>query len=144
MSNDQILTIERSFNASPEVVFDAWTKPETLALWWGPEGVTTPVVELDVREGGEWTTTMHSEKMGNKVVSGVYKIIARPSRLVFTWGWSVNGERGHETEVEVLFEKSTNGTKMTMNQRVFTDVSDRDNHNMGWVSSFTCLEKALA
>lgn len=86
MSNDQVLTIERNSNASPEAVFDAWTDPEILSQWWGPEGVSIPALDLDVKEGGAWTTTMYSDQMGNKVVSGTYKIVERPSRLVFTWG----------------------------------------------------------
>lgn len=144
MSNDQVLTIERNFNAAPEAVFDAWTDPEILSQWWGPEGVSIPALDLDVKEGGAWTTTMYSDQMGNKIVSGVYKIVERPNRLVLTWGWTnEDGSRGHETEIEVLFEKSGNGTKMTMHQQVFTDATDRNNHNMGWVSSFVCLEKTL-
>lgn len=144
MSDDQVLTIERNFSASPEAVFDAWTDPNILSQWWGPEGVSTPKLDLNVKEGGAWTTTMYSEQMGNKIVSGTYKSVERPDRLVFTWAWSQDdGSRGLETEVEVLFEKSDLGTKMTLNQQTFNDLADRDNHNMGWVSSFNCLEKAL-
>ena len=144
MSSDQVLTIERNFNASPEAVFDAWTDPDTLSQWWGPEGVSIPVLDLDVKEGGAWTTTMYSDQMGNKIVSGIYKTIERPNRLVLTWAWSgEDGSRGDETEIEVLFEKSGDGTKMTMHQQKFNDVTNRDNHNMGWVSSFNCLEKVL-
>ena len=144
MSNDQVLTIERNFKASPEALFDAWTDPEILSQWWGPEDVSIPVLDLDVKEGGAWTTTMFSDQMGNKIVSGTYKTIERPNRLVFTWGWTgEDGSRGHETEIEVLFEKSDDGTKMTMHQQKFCDATDRDNHYMGWVSSFNCLEEAL-
>ena len=144
MSNDQVLTIERTFKASPEALFDAWTNPEILSHWWGPEDVSIPVLDLDVKEGGAWTTTMFSDQMGNKIVSGTYKTIERPNRLVFTWGWKgEDGSRGHETEIEVLFEKSGDGTKMTMHQQKFCDATDRDNHYMGWVSSFNCLEEAL-
>lgn len=145
MGNDQVLTIERKFNASPEAVFDAWTNPNILSQWWGPEGVSIPALDLDVKEGGTWTTTMYSDQMGNKIVSGSYTAIERPNRLVLTWAWTEeDGSRGHETEIEVLFEKSGDGTKMTMHQQKFTDASDRDSHNMGWVSSFNCLEKTLA
>jgi len=145
MSDDQVLTIERNFSATPEAVFDAWTDPNILSQWWGPEGVSIPTLDLDVKEGGTWTTTMYSEQMGNKIVSGTYKTVERPGRLVFTWAWSQDdGAPGHETEIEVLFEKSDVGTKMTLNQQTFRDLAERDNHSMGWVSSFNCLEKALA
>ncbi|MFK5979549.1 MAG: SRPBCC domain-containing protein [Rhizobiaceae bacterium] len=145
MSNDQVLTIERKFNASPEAVFDAWTDPNILSQWWGPEGVSIPALGLDVKEGGTWTTTMYSDQMGNKIVSGSYTAIERPNRLVLTWAWTEeDGSRGHETEIEVLFEKSGDGTMMTMHQQKFNDATERDNHNMGWVSSFNCLEKTLA
>ena len=52
MSDDQTLRMERVFAATPEQLFDAWTKADQLVRWWGPEGVTIPRHELDIREGG--------------------------------------------------------------------------------------------
>src|SRR5271154_3427625 len=44
--------ITREFDASRELVFQAWTDPKHLAQWWGPRGFTCPRCEIDVRPGG--------------------------------------------------------------------------------------------
>ena len=36
-----------------------------------------------------------------------------------TWGWEQDGERGHETVIEVTFEPTSAGTKMRLVQSVF-------------------------
>jgi len=48
------LVVRRTIGASPERVFDAWTKPERLRLWWGPRGVTCTAAEVDLRVGGRY------------------------------------------------------------------------------------------
>jgi len=46
------VTIERTFPAPPEAIWTLWTLPEHFASWYGPEGSTVPVAEMDVRVGG--------------------------------------------------------------------------------------------
>ena len=144
MSEDTILRIEREFNAAPETVYNAWVDPAVLTKWWGPEGMTTPEFELNTHEGGSWTTTMESAEGNRVTTSGAYKVLEPPSRLVFTWAWTQeDGSRGAETEVEVILAKSNLGTRMILVQGTFADMAARDNHNMGWSSSFNDLDKAL-
>lgn len=144
-TDDRVLTIERVFRTTPEELFDAWTRPELLIEWWGPEGMKTPEHEMDVREGGAWATTMVSDKGERHAVSGVYKVIDRPRRLVFTWGWrQPDGSRGHETIVEVRFEPVAEGTRQTLLQQLFQSGAERDNHNIGWNSSFNDLDRFVA
>jgi len=140
--DDQILVVERTLPASPETVFDAWVNPEVLVQWWGPEGMSIPQHALDVREGGAWETTMRNKDGGEVTCSGVYRVIDRPHRLVFSWAWlQDDGSRGPETDIEVTFTAVEGGTKMVLDQRSFANVEARDNHGMGWNSSFNCLEK---
>lgn len=49
----------RVMNASPALVYEAWTKPEHLAQWWGPNGFTNTFHEFDLRPGGLWEFVMH-------------------------------------------------------------------------------------
>ena len=144
VSDDTTLVIEREFQASREKVYEAWTNPEILQKWWGPQGVTIPKLDLDVREGGEWVTTFHSEQMGERIVSGRYITLEPPNRLVFTWGWTENGKRGHETEVEIVLVQSDEKTLMVLTQKIFTAVENRDGHRHGWTSSFIKLGELLA
>lgn len=48
----QDLVITRAFDAPVELVWRAWTEPELVMRWWGPEGFTCPSAVMDVREGG--------------------------------------------------------------------------------------------
>jgi len=78
------LTITRTFDASREKVWRAWTDPAHLAAWWGPEGFTNPVCELDVRPGGAIHIVMRGPDGVEYPMHGVYREIAAPERLVFT------------------------------------------------------------
>ncbi|MBD2867501.1 SRPBCC family protein [Paenibacillus arenilitoris] len=49
----------RVLNASPALVYEAWTNPEHLAQWWGPDGFTNTFREFDLRPGGIWEFVMH-------------------------------------------------------------------------------------
>ncbi len=144
MSDDRVLTMERFIKATPDRVFEAWTRPELLLLWWGPDGFDTPYHSLDVREDGAWETTMRSPEGKLHHVSGVYRAIEPPHRLEFTWAWRQDdGSRGHETVVTVTFEAADGGTRMRLLQKAFQDASSRENHVKGWASSFDCLERLL-
>ena len=50
--NDQELIIERIFDAPRALVWEAWTDPEQVQRWWGPQGFTTPFCTIDLRVGG--------------------------------------------------------------------------------------------
>jgi uncharacterized protein YndB with AHSA1/START domain len=76
-------------------------------------------------------------------VSGVYREIAPPRRLAFTWAWEEKGVRGHETVVEIEFAPAGRNTKIVLTQRTFETTESRDNHNKGWTSTFVCLDQFL-
>ena len=124
-------------------MFRAWSDPAELAKWWGPEGVTTPVCEMDVRPGGAWRTCMRGSE-GEHVCSGVYREISAPERLQFTWAWETDGVRGHETIVTIEFHETDGGTEMHFHQALFETAEGRRMHNQGWTSSFDCLDRHLA
>jgi uncharacterized protein YndB with AHSA1/START domain len=134
------LRVERLIAAPPDKVYAYWTEPERLVRWWGPEGYTIPDQSLDVRHGGTWRTTMLSPDGGRYTVSGIYRELVPPRRLVFTWGWEdADGKRGDETEVTVTFEAAPGGTRLVLRQRSFEDRKTRDDHQRGWESSLDCL-----
>jgi uncharacterized protein YndB with AHSA1/START domain len=57
---DQMVLITRIFEAPREQVFEAWTDPDQVAAWYGPEGMEAPreKVAIDLRVGGRWELTM--------------------------------------------------------------------------------------
>ncbi|MEM7302448.1 MAG: SRPBCC domain-containing protein [Pseudomonadota bacterium] len=141
MTNDRTLTLERQLGATPQAVYDAWTKPELLVQWWGPEGLTTPIHDMDVRPNGAWSTTMVNPDGGKHTCSGVYRVLEPPHRLVFTWAWEQDdGNRGPETQVEISLMANESGTLMRLVQGEFDTAETANQHGFGWNSSFNKLE----
>jgi len=81
------VVITRGFDATPSLVFDALTKPELLRRWYGPDGWTLAVCEIDLRVGGKWHFV--SRRPDGKEIGqlGVYQDIQRPERIVNTESW---------------------------------------------------------
>jgi len=46
------LSLTRTFEASALAVYTAWTDSRLLKRWWGPDGFTCPLADMDVRVGG--------------------------------------------------------------------------------------------
>jgi uncharacterized protein YndB with AHSA1/START domain len=144
VGEERELQLERFIAVPPERLFELWTDPELLARWFGPDGYDIPSYALDVRPGGRWRTTMRSPEGKLHTVSGVYRVIDKPRRLIFTWAWDQDdGSRGHETEVTVTFEPMPGGTRLRLMQQAFQDREARDSHGKGWSSSFDCLVRTL-
>jgi uncharacterized protein YndB with AHSA1/START domain len=138
-----VLRLTRRFDAPREAVFRAWTDAAALATWFGPEGVKTRQVVSDPRPGGRFSLEMY-ESDGVYPVSGAYREVMPPERLVLSWIWG-NGElEGLETLVTVELREKDGGTELTLiHEGLPTDVA-RGKHEGGWVSSFDCLERFLA
>jgi uncharacterized protein YndB with AHSA1/START domain len=74
------IVFERLLSASPESVFEAWTEPDQLALWWDPSGEELRACEVDLRVGGAF----RFENAGHSPpFVGTYRVVERPTRLVF-------------------------------------------------------------
>jgi uncharacterized protein YndB with AHSA1/START domain len=83
-NNNRTITLERTFNAPIDLVWEAWTQPEHIAQWWGPKGMETEVVHHDFRVGGTWEFHMKM-KDGNAFISnGSYIEIDAPHRMITT------------------------------------------------------------
>ncbi len=82
------LTLKRVFDAPRELVFKAWTDPSLVSRWWGPSDFTTPVSEVEPRQGGKLYIVMHGPKGSpydlDLPMKGVFQEFVPPSRLVFT------------------------------------------------------------
>jgi len=138
------LVIKRHFKAPPEKVFAAFTERALMQAWYGPETVTVPHCDVDARVGGRYRVEMHSPSGGVHVVTGEFREIRAPERLVYTWGWLNGTGRGPETIVTLTFAARDGGTDLTLEQTGFLDQEARDRHEHGWTSSFNGLEAALS
>lgn len=137
------LTITRTITGSPEEVFQAWTNPEVMSSWWGPEGMTGAECNLDVRDGGHWRAIMRGPN-GEHTTSGEYVRVDPPKELVFTWAWENDGVRGEETLVTVTFKPQGSNTALTLLHERFSKQETCDMHFEGWSSTLNKLEAKFA
>jgi uncharacterized protein YndB with AHSA1/START domain len=134
-------TVSRVFAAPRDFVFDAFTKPELLRKWWGPEGFTLSDVEIDLRVGG----TVRFEKSGNGMVVTVVGRITSfepGATLGYTWAWlGDDGKPQDETYVAISFSDHADGTEVVLTHTGFADQHAADQHNRGWSSTFNCFDQ---
>jgi uncharacterized protein YndB with AHSA1/START domain len=138
------LVIERVFNAPRDLVFKAWTDPDHIAKWFGPRDHPAREVNVDVRPGGQWRGCLRSTETGNDLwLGGVYREVVPPERLVFTFAWEEEGERGLETVVTITLAEQGGKTLMTFRQVPFQSAGELDGHRGGWTSTFDRLDDLL-
>jgi uncharacterized protein YndB with AHSA1/START domain len=141
----ETINLERTFKASVERVFDAWTSEEVLRRWFhGQRSWETPEAEVDLRVGGTVRVKMSDPESDKEAIgSGVYREIDRPTRLAFSWSWADDAER--EMLIEVDFEELDSGeTVVRFTHSNLKDAESRSNHEEGWNVCFDELEVALA
>jgi len=135
------LSLTRIFAVAPEKVWRAWTEPQALKHWFGPDEGEVSFAETDVRVGGRFHVVFSTLDGEQHDVSGVYREVQPHSKLVFTWAWKSTPER--ESLVTLSFRPSGKGTEFNMLHEQFFDVAARDRHAFGWAGSFNKLERFL-
>ena len=157
MTATQSVTLERVLDAPIDLVCQMWTDAEDFAAWYGPTGATVPVIEMDVTIGGtrhfciEMLTPDGQSRMW---FVGEYRVIAQPTRLVYTESLSdPDGNRvspeamgmpgGHPevTEVTVELTDVDGRTRMVMTH---AGIPADSPGAMGWNMALDKLEAHLA
>jgi uncharacterized protein YndB with AHSA1/START domain len=143
------LVITRVFDAPRRLVFKMWTDPKHLAQWWGPHRFTNPVCELDVRPGGAILIHMRGPDGTVHPMSGVFREIVEPERLVFTTAVDdANGNRLLEGHNVVTFAERGGKTTLTLQARAvgFVAIAAKMLNGMeaGWTQSIDRLEALVS
>lgn len=110
MPSDREIVITRDFDAPRALVFDAWTKAEQVARWWDPSRVPLAVCEIDLRPNGAFQFVNQGPDGARHQFAGIYREIARPSRLVFT----TQAPRDGESVGTLVFSEHQGKTTLTM------------------------------
>jgi uncharacterized protein YndB with AHSA1/START domain len=135
--SQRTLEIRRTFAAPRERVFNAWTRAEELRRWFSPGPMTTPVAEVDLRVGGRYRIVMRAPDGAEHTVTGVYRTIDAPRRLVFTWQWADKPDPV-ETIVTIDFKEQGKSTEVLLRHEGHPTETERASHEHGWHG---CLEK---
>lgn len=138
-----VLRIERTFAASAEEVFDAWTSPEVMRRWFHcAADWDTPEAEVDLRVGGKVRVVMRKPDGTEVQAQGEYTLIDRPHRLVMTW--TFDDDPSNEQLIELSFSEFEGSTTVLMiNSGISTD-GRRDAQDEGWRGCLAELERVLA
>jgi uncharacterized protein YndB with AHSA1/START domain len=143
------LVITRIFDAPRKVVFVTWTDPEQLKRWWGPKEFANPVCELDVRPGGAIRIHMRGPDGTVYPMTGVYREIVEPERLVFSSAaLDDKGNALFEVLTTVTFAENGGKTKLTMRASVTKTSREAalylQGMEQGWTQSLDRLAKQVA
>jgi uncharacterized protein YndB with AHSA1/START domain len=111
--SEREIVIARDFDAPRHLLFKAWTSPDLLKRWlYGPEEWPFVVCEIDLRVGGALRFVWHHRDGKDMGMSGVYREIAPPERLVFTEVWDEDWTGG-EALVTIVFAEHAGKTTFT-------------------------------
>jgi uncharacterized protein YndB with AHSA1/START domain len=135
------LVVRRTIRATPDRLFDAWTRPEELRKWWGPESVTCTDAAVDLTVGGSYRIA--NQFPGGDVIwiTGEFEIIDRPNRLVYTW--RLGTAEGPSERVSVTFVARGSSTEVTVTHERIPGVPVRDVHEQGWRGCLDGLARYL-
>ncbi|WP_148717111.1 SRPBCC family protein [Chitinolyticbacter meiyuanensis] len=117
--NERQIVLSRELAFPRERVFAAWTQPEHIAHWWGPDGFTNTVHTMDVRAGGSWRFVMHGPDGSNYPNRIVYTEVDPPACLVYQHGGD-NEPFVADFHVTVRFEATASGTLLTLTMEFAT------------------------
>lgn len=146
---DRELSLTRDVDAPPVRVFRAWHS--RLPDWWGPHGMTTRVVKMDLRPGGAFCTVMRAPDGAEYPTRGVFLEVTEPERIVFTDAFAP----GWEPHPDIFFTSVTTfdalpgGRTRVVARALHWTAECREQHErmgfyQGWGESFDRLAALLA
>jgi uncharacterized protein YndB with AHSA1/START domain len=150
------VTLERTFNAPIEEVWDLWTTKDGIESWWGPDGFEVKVRKLDLRPGGELLYAMTAtapdqidflKKAGMPATTEnrlTYTEVVPPRRLAYTQlADFIPGVEAYEVPMTVELESTPHGVRMTLTFQAMHDEHWTKLAVMGWESELGKLAKLL-
>lgn len=151
------LTLERTFDAAIDELWEMWTTQEGIESWWGPEGFNVAVRELDLRSGGLLVYDMSAtgaEQMEYMAKAGMplvtetrltYKVVEPPRRLVYTIAADfIPGVEPYEVETAVELQEVAGGVRMVLTFDAMHDDRWTQLAVMGHEGELRKLEQVLA
>ena len=111
--SDREIQFTRIFERPRHLLFAAWTQPEHLRQWYGCEGSSLTLCEIDLRPGGEWRRIMRMPDGSEHPFHGVYREIVPNERLVYTECYDNPSIGSPEWLTTVLLEEVDGKTRLT-------------------------------
>ena len=146
-SNENTLSMTRTFPCSKERLWQAWSDWESAISWWGPVDWPAVSIEADFRTGGEWRAELRSKSGESLFQSGEFLEIIPTEKIVFTFLWEGDNHEdgpGALTTVVVLIKECEEGAVLEFSQTGLKSLASVDGHQGGWMSTFDRLATQIA
>lgn len=131
MTRPGSVRLQRVFDADVERVFRAFTSPAEAVQWWGPAGIRTSVVEIDLRVGGSCRWVMHPGGE-TAVLHGQIQELDPPHLLVMTNRWEGNP---NESLVTIRFVAVGEKTWLELEHERLPDDVPPAEFERGWAAA---------
>ena len=119
------IVIQRLFDAPRALVWEAVTKPEHVACWYGFRYSSLSECRIDLRPGGAWRFVIRMPDGSDHGFGGVYREIVPPGRLSYTSRYDVYPDA--ESLETIVLEERKGKTLLTATV-LHTSVENRDGH----------------
>ena len=143
-SGELTLEMKRVLPAAPSVVFGAFSAPDELAKWWGPEGFTALSLEFDPRVGDSYRIEMQPPEGDPFYLAGEFRELDPPARLAYTFVYEDPDPDDVENLVELSFRDLGESTEVILTQGPFKTEARRELHGHGWADSFDKLAQFIS
>ena len=117
-NKSHIIRITRLYDAPITAVWEAWTKPEEVAQWWGPRGFTLTTHSHDLRTSGHWHYTMHGPDGTDYENTAQYLEVVPMQRMVYDHGG--HKDRPPLFRVTAIFTERNGRTELDMSMAFAT------------------------
>lgn len=111
---DNKLIFKRYFDSPKELVFEAWSSPEHLGKWWGPDGFTLTTHSMDFSNGGTWDFTMHGPDGRNYKNKIQFIEINKPHSIVYKQLGEEEDAEGVRFQTKVFFKEVRGGINLVI------------------------------
>lgn len=139
------LEISRVIEAPRDRVYAAWTDPEQLKQWFGPENVKTRELVADVRVGGTFRWDIINSEGEEMTMRGEFRELQPDKKIVFTWQWEDDEDwENHISIVTVELYDRDGGTELRLTHEQLPNEESRDGHTRGWESALDKLERLFS
>ena len=144
MNETHDLVVTRTFDAPRERVWRAWSDPDEVMKWWGPQGFTVASLRFEPRVGERYRIEMVPPDGDPFHLTGEFREVEPPARLAFTFSYENPDPDDVENLVTLSFRGMGESTEVAFAQGPFKTEARRALHRDGWGDSFDRLERQLS
>lgn len=140
-TTESSLTIRRTFHATPERLYRAFTDPEELAEWYAPGDMTAKIHDWEPEPRGSLSVSMVDDE-GSHDAEGTFTEVVENRKLVHTWTWT-HLDDPVETRITVEFTPVEDGTAVVLTHEGHPNAATTEENASGWSSVLANLANVV-